>query len=102
MKARCSSRHPAERVAGLQLQRVDSSLVTEVSGRIAAYLTCVNDHKKGKMLKYTVNYDGMYGSFAKVHTEEQYASESLALPENVTEHFNPTWEELPRKCQETG
>ncbi|MDR1338804.1 MAG: hypothetical protein LBK58_01935, partial [Prevotellaceae bacterium] len=57
MKARCTSRHPAERIAGLKLQRVDSSLVTEVSGRIAAYLTCGNEHKKGKMLKYTVNYD---------------------------------------------
>jgi hypothetical protein len=37
------------------------------------------------MLKYTINYDGMYGSFAKVHTEEKYAGESLALPENVKE-----------------
>jgi hypothetical protein len=29
----------------------------------------------------------MYGSFAKTHSEEKYAGESLALPENVLEHF---------------
>ena len=39
------------------------------------------------MLKYTINYDGMYGSCANVHREEKYASESLALPENVMSHF---------------
>jgi IS4 transposase len=39
------------------------------------------------MLKFTVSYDGMYGSCAQVHREEKYASESLALPENVMEHF---------------
>jgi len=39
------------------------------------------------MLKYTMNYDGMFGSFSKVHMEESYASESKALPENVIEHF---------------
>jgi hypothetical protein len=33
------------------------------------------------MLKYTLAYDGMYGSCAQTHTEEKYASESLALPE---------------------
>jgi transposase len=86
MKERCSSRHPAETVAGLKPERVDSSPVTGVSGRISEYLTCGNKHKKGKMLKYTINYDGIYGSFAGVHTEEKYASESLALPENVKEH----------------
>jgi hypothetical protein len=87
MKERCPSQHPAKRVAGLKLERADSSLVTEVSGRMAEYLTCGNRHKKGQMLKYTINYDGMYGSFAKVHMEEKYASESQALPENVKEHF---------------
>jgi hypothetical protein len=30
MKVRCSSRHPAEVMAGLKLQRVDSSLVLEL------------------------------------------------------------------------
>ena len=39
------------------------------------------------MLKYTISYDGMYGSCAQVHKEEKYASESLALPENVLSHF---------------
>jgi hypothetical protein len=40
MKERCSSRHPAETVAGLKLERVDLSPVTEASDRIAEYLTC--------------------------------------------------------------
>jgi IS4 transposase len=34
-----------------------------------------------------MNYDGMYGSLAKVHTEDRYANESIVLPENVREHF---------------
>jgi transposase len=72
---------------GMKLQRVDSSLVTDVSNRLKEGLTCGNIHKKGKMLKYTINYDGMYGSFARVHKEGKYASETLALPENVREHF---------------
>jgi hypothetical protein len=39
------------------------------------------------MLKYTITYDGMYGTFSEVHAEERYAGESLALPENVKKHF---------------
>jgi hypothetical protein len=92
MQARCSSRYPAETVAGLKLQRVDSSLVTEVSGRIEEYLTCGNEHKKGKMIKFTMNYDGMYSTFAQVHTEKKYANESLALPQNVMGHIKKSWD----------
>jgi hypothetical protein len=82
--------YPAQTMAGLQLQRVDSSLVADISHRMKEGLTWGNEKHKGKMLKYTINYDGMYGSFAKVHTEAKYANESVALPENVLEHFKKT------------
>jgi hypothetical protein len=87
MYAHFSKLYPTKALFGLKLQIVDSSLVADVSSKLREGLTCGNEHKKGKMLKYTLNYDGMYGSFAKIHKEERYASEALALPENVIEHF---------------
>jgi hypothetical protein len=69
---------------------VDSSLVSETSNKLQEGMTCGNEYKKKKMLKYTLNYDGMYGSCVATHTEEKYASESLALPENVLAHFKKT------------
>jgi hypothetical protein len=74
-------------IAGMKLQRVDSPLVAEVSNRVEEGLRWVNGKKKGKMLKYTINYDGMYGSLARTHSEDRYANESPALPENMLEHF---------------
>lgn len=85
--AEFSRLYPAPSIAGLQLQRVDSSLVAETSNKLKEGMACGNEYKKKKMLKYTLNYDGMYGTCAAVHTEEKYANESLALPKNVTEHF---------------
>ena len=35
------------------------------------------------MIKYTMNFNGMFASFCQVHTQEAYANESLALPENI-------------------
>jgi hypothetical protein len=84
---RFSGLYTKAEIAGFSLQRVDSTLVKEVSGKLREGLTCGNDYGKGKMLKYTLNYDGMFASLGKVHSKESYASESLALPENVTEHF---------------
>jgi hypothetical protein len=84
---RFSVLYPAQRIGGLKLQRVDSSLVAEASNKLEEGLNWGNENNKGKMLKYTISYDGMYGSFAKTHSEEKYANESLALPENVLEHF---------------
>jgi hypothetical protein len=85
--ARFSTLFPVRTISGLKLQRVDSSLVAETSNKLREGLSCGNEYKKSKMLKYTINYDGMYGSCAHVHKEEKYASESLALPENVIAHF---------------
>lgn len=84
---RYCSHYPAKTLSGLHLQRVDSSLVCETSNKLKEGMTCGNEYKKKKMLKYTITYDGMYGSCAQTHTEEKYASEALALPENVLEHF---------------
>jgi hypothetical protein len=84
---RYSCLYLSETLYGLTLQRVDSSLVSEVSNKLEEGLSWGNESKKGKMLKYTINFDGMYGSLAKVHKEDKYANESVALPENVIEHF---------------
>ena len=84
---RFSLLYPSKTIGGLKLQRVDSTLVAETSNKLAAGMTCGNEYKKSKMLKYTITYDGMFGSFARTHTDEKYANESLALPENVLDHF---------------
>jgi hypothetical protein len=89
---RYSNLYPAPRIGGMKLQRVDSSLVSEASNRLEEGLSWDNNKKRGQMLKYTINYDGMYGSFAKIHSENRYANESLALPENVLDHFKKSKE----------
>ena len=45
---------------------------------------------KKKMIKYTMTFDGMFASFSQLHTQEKYANESLAIPENVMGHFKQT------------
>ena len=71
----------------MHLERVDSTLVAEAGNKLSQGMTCGNEYKKKKMIKYTMNFDGMFASFCKVHTQEAYANESLALPENVLGHF---------------
>ena len=82
-----SSIYSKKEISGMSLQRVDSTLVKESCNKLKEGMTCGNAYGKSKMLKYTMNYNGMFGSFSKVHKEESYASESKALPENVMEHF---------------
>jgi hypothetical protein len=84
---RFAALYPAKTIAGLKLQRVDSTLVVEASNKLVAGLCCGNQYKKRKTLKYTITYDGMFGCFAQTHTQDEYANESLALPENVLGHF---------------
>jgi hypothetical protein len=81
---------PSGEICGLQVQRVDSTLVSEVAGKLKEGMTCGNDYMRKKMVKYTLNYDGMFGTCSCVHTGESYASESLALPGNVFKHFKKT------------
>lgn len=84
---RFSSLYTPQEIAGKCLQRVDSSLVKESGNKLKEGLICGNEHSKQKMLKYTLNFDGMFGTFASIHQQNKYASESLALPENVMAHF---------------
>jgi hypothetical protein len=79
--------YPSKTICDLKLQRVDSTLIAEASNKLEAGMTCGNEYKKKKMLKHTITYDGMFGSFVQTHTDEKYANESLTLPENVLEHF---------------
>lgn len=78
---------PSGDICGLQIQRVDSTLVSEVAGKLKEGMTCGNDYMRKKMVKYTMNYDGMFGTCSCVHTDQSYANESLALPGNVLKHF---------------
>lgn len=84
---RFSSLYTPEQIAGKCLQRVDSTLVKDSGNKLKQGLTCGNTSTKQKMLKYTLNFDGMYGCFANVYDQEIYASECLTLPENVMSHF---------------
>lgn len=84
---RLSSLYTKDEIAGMRLERVDSTLVAEAGNKLLQGMTCGNEHKKKKMIKYTINFDGMFASFSSVHSEEKYAVESLALPENVMNHF---------------
>lgn len=84
---RLSSLYTPNEIEKMLLQRVDSTLVADAGNKLLDGMTCGNQHKKKKMIKYTMNFDGMFASFCQIHTQEEYANESLALPENVLGHF---------------
>ncbi|MDX9770038.1 MAG: IS4 family transposase [Tenuifilaceae bacterium] len=84
---RLSSLYTADEIEKMLLQRVDSTLVAEAGNKLLEGMTCGNEYKKKRMIKYTMNFDGMFASFSQVHSGEAYANESLALPENVLGHF---------------
>ena len=84
---RFSSLYTKKEIAGMFLERVDSTLVKESCNKLMAGMTYGNKYGNCKMLKYTMNYDGMFGSFSQVHREQSYISEIKALPENVINHF---------------
>lgn len=82
-----SSLYTSKEIERLNLQRVDSTLVAEAGNKLAMGMTCGNEHKKKKMIKYTLNFDGMFASFGNVYSQEIYANESLAMPETILGHF---------------
>lgn len=92
---RLSSLYTQTELAGFHLQRVDSTLVAEAGNKLHQGMTCGNEHRKKKMLKYTINFDGMFASFASVFSEDQYASESLAMPENILGHLKKEKDHAP-------
>jgi len=82
-----SSLYTKKEIAGLYLERVDSTLVRDVSNHLKEGLAAGNEAGKRKLLKYTINFDGMFASFARVHKENTYLSEIVALPENILSHI---------------
>ncbi len=70
--------------------RVDSSIVTDVSGRMIEGLNSTSNSKTvnnpKKNVKYTMSFDGLFPSSANVFTDPSYSSEDLALPEAITNH----------------
>ena len=84
---RFSSLYTQKEISGMYLQRVDSTLVRESCNKLKEGMSYANQHGKVQMLKYTMNYDGMFGSFAKVHKDKSYINECQPLCENVVGHF---------------
>lgn len=65
------------------LIRVDSSMVSDTSGRMA----CGLDNKRGKLaVKYTTAFDGFLPCEMSLFTEQSYCNENNALPEVVLKH----------------
>ncbi len=87
MYQRFSSLYTSREIECMNLQRVDSTLVVESSNKLREGLTCGNSGQKGKMIKYTLNFNGMFASLVNVHTDNRYSSEIIALSENVLEQF---------------
>ncbi|MDD2475571.1 MAG: hypothetical protein PHI32_06640 [Dysgonamonadaceae bacterium] len=87
---RFNSLYSKKEIAKMSLERVDSTLVAEASNKLLQGMTCGNEYKKKKMLKYTIAFDGMFASFPQIHSQEKYANESLAIPENVINHCKQT------------
>jgi hypothetical protein len=86
MYQRLSSLYTKKEIAGMYLQRVDSTLVRETCNKLKEGLTWNNEHQRGKMIKYTLDFDGMFASFPSMHKEKEYNVESLALSNNVLNH----------------
>lgn len=84
---RFSSLYTEKEIAGMSLQRVDSTIVKESGNKLKEGMTTANQHTKRKMIKYTINFDGMFGSLGNAHKFPSYINECLALPENVIKHF---------------
>ncbi len=67
--------------------RVDSSIVTDTSGRMKEGLAQCNQTKKKKLaIKFTTGYDGIFPSDVKVFDETKYNSEDVAMPELIENH----------------
>ena len=62
-------------------------LVSEACNCLQQGISCGNLYGKKKMMKYTINFDGMFASFATIHSGDRESSESVVLPQNVMGHF---------------
>ena len=82
-----SSLYSIREIENLCLQRVDSTLVSEACNCLQQGISCGNLYGKKKMMKYTINFDGMFASFATIHSGDRESNESVVLPQNVMGHF---------------
>jgi hypothetical protein len=64
------------------LIRVDSSIVSDTSGRMTVGL----GNCGGKAVKYSVAFDGVLPCFSKTFVNGKYSSEDIALPEVILNH----------------
>lgn len=86
-----SKLYTEKEIEGLNLQRVDSSLVSEASNSLKEGLFCGNNKaSKKKMIKYSMAFDGTFASLSRLHTDDYYALEERALPDVVKEHLKKT------------
>jgi len=66
------------------LIRVDSSIVTDTSGKMSECM----DNKSGKQaVKYSLAFDGTLPCEVNLFTDQVYCSEDIALPKVVAEHL---------------
>lgn len=66
------------------LIRVDSTMVSEMSGKLKEGL----DNKSGKKsVKYSVTFDGILPSGFEVFTQAKFSSEDQALPQVIASHI---------------
>lgn len=71
-----------------QLQRVDSTLISDASGMLKEGITCKGKKKtQKKMVKYSVVFDGTFASLASLHTESSSANENRTLPQSIFQHY---------------
>jgi transposase len=79
-----SGLYSKKEIVGFRLQRVDSTVVTETTKKIESGLHCgYTKLSNKKMVKFSVSFDGLFPSSSSLHTDERYASENNALPEQI-------------------
>ena len=67
--------------------RVDSTIISDTSGKIVEGLDYQNNSGSSKKaVKYSMAFDGILPCDSKVFTESTYSSEDMALPEIVRSH----------------
>ena len=65
------------------LIRVDSSIISEASGKLEEGIK----HGSGKKtVKYSIAFDGILPCYSNVFTASTYSSEDIALPEVIKNH----------------
>ena len=69
-------------IAQYNLIRVDSSIVSDTSGRMAEGL----GNCGGKAVKYSIAFDGMLPCEVNLFTDPVFSSEDISLPQIVTSH----------------